>query len=57
MLEIQTMILKYVLLPINAIKSENSIINMEFINYEVKDERNSTKEGNNWKSIILKFLH
>ena len=51
------MILKYFLLPINAIKSKNSIINMEFINYEVKDERNSTKEGNNWKSIILKFLH
>ena len=51
------MILKYFLLPINAIKSKNSIINMEFINYEVKDERNSTKEGNNLKYIILKFLH
>ena len=46
-----------IFLPINAIKSKNSIINMGFINYEVKDERTSTQEGNNWKYIILKFLH
>ena len=39
------------------LKAKNSIINMGFINYEVKDERNSTQEGNNWKYIILKFLH